>query len=329
LCLLAASCHQGDLPPELNDGRCAITIPREHRDIQVAGWPNREYDLFLPVEASCTEGVDLIVMFHGGGADKTSAQTITCPDGNSENPLCLQHQAMKAGFMIATPNGTRAGSLLPRIRTWNAGGGTGAFTCVSGNACTDNVDDVAYFSALLDSIASRIKIRNVFLTGISNGGAMSYRLACVDPRVKAIAPVSGQNQYITSATCAPAKPVSLISFHGTSDPCWPLAGGAGNCISPDVYISANASITNWATLNQCNLTPSSSVLPDTAADGMTVQREVYDGCKSNSRLEFYRINNGGHRWPGGYEYPSIGINVGDVPRDIDASAMILQFFRKQ
>ena len=61
-------------------------------------------------------------------------------------------------------------------------------------AMENNVDDVVFFPALIDKLEHdyAVEPKRIFVTGISNGGMMSYRLACeLADKVAAIAPVEG------------------------------------------------------------------------------------------------------------------------------------------
>ena len=58
----------------------------------------------------------------------------------------------------------------------------------------DNIDDVGFISALIDLMIKDYNMdpNRVYMTGISNGAIMSYRLACEIPhKIAAIAPVDG------------------------------------------------------------------------------------------------------------------------------------------
>src|SRR5262245_1348699 len=103
---------------------------------------------------------------------------MTCPGGDESREQCLLHLADREGFAVIIPDGT-SGALLDS-RTWNAGGGQNGWKCVSGKACKEGVDDLAYFRALLDDVERAVGIdtRRVYSIGLSNGAAMSHRLAC-------------------------------------------------------------------------------------------------------------------------------------------------------
>ena len=61
--------------------------------------------------------------------------------------------ASSVGRLYAASVPTTSARLLPTRRTWNAVGGVGDFQCVSGRACAEGVDDIAYPVALGAAIA--------------------------------------------------------------------------------------------------------------------------------------------------------------------------------
>jgi polyhydroxybutyrate depolymerase len=222
------------------------------------------------------------------------------------------------------PDGTGT-ALAPDLRTWNAGGGDGGWQCVSGNACSQGVDELGYFTDLLADLrtAFRIDGDHLFATGISNGGAMSQRLACTLAHVAAIAPVAGANQYATTQPCS--SPVPVLEIHGTQDPCWPYEGGEVSCLDskPGAKIGVASSISGWVVRNGCEAAPSDVALPDTVNDGTSTVKHTYR-C-SRAALEFYEIADGGHTWPGGYQYFGPGL-IGLTSQDFSANIVILDFF---
>ena len=67
----------------------------------------------------------------------------------------------------------------------------------SGHPGDGSEDDAGFLFALIDAVSKEFDIdpKRVFATGISNGAAMAYRLACERPNVlAAIAPVSGASR---------------------------------------------------------------------------------------------------------------------------------------
>lgn len=307
--------------PAATAGASPLEIERD-----VPGWPGRPYDLLLPSNYGELPRVPLIVAIHGGGGNKTAQRRLGCPRGDVHDAGCLHAIAGAAGFAVAYPSGTGR-SLLRNVRTWNAGGGINGFQCVSGKACRDGVDDVAYFNALLDDIGANFQVDTdaVYLTGMSNGAAMAHRLACALPgRIAGIAPVGGANQYAAVAPCTAAT--AVLQIHGDADPCWSYQGGKIACLDKNSGIKASVAdtVAGWANRNACQGAPVVENLPDTSADGTTATAHRYQACVEP--LTLILIENGGHTWPGGYQYFRER-RIGKMSFDFNASDAIVTFFK--
>ncbi|MFI5184285.1 MAG: alpha/beta hydrolase family esterase, partial [Vicinamibacteria bacterium] len=195
------------------------------------------------------------------------------------------------------------------------------------------VDDVGFISALIDRLVrdERIDPGRVYVTGISNGGIFSYRLACdLSDKVVAIAPVAA-NMPSPVTECHPRRAVAVLAMNGTLDPLVPFDGGTvGGALlrSRGEVVSTAASARFWVEQERCAPKPETASLPDLdATDGTTVRRESYRGCSGRAEVVVYTIEGGGHTWPGGSQYLSPRI-VGAVSRDVDASSLILEFFAR-
>lgn len=76
----------------------------------------------------------------------------------------------------------------------------------------------------------------------------------------------------------------------------------------------------------CSAPAAVAELPDiTTADNSRVVREAFGGCSEGADVVFYRIDGGGHTWPGGKQYLSPWL-VGTTNRDVSASELIWRFF---
>ena len=336
LCALGA---EPDPAPLLSPARAACAagaLPSgaAEKTFVVAGWPDRDYDIELPASHRCGQPIALVVVYHGGGANKESVRKLACPGGDLQSAACLDRTALAAGMAVVFPNGTnaRGGKLLNRhgVRTWNAGGGQNGAICVSGSACTKGIDDIAYTRALLAELARRIDIdgRRVFASGFSDGAAMTQRLGCEAAETfAAIAPVSGENQFALTG-CAPAERVAVLDVHGTLDKCWPYAGGEGGCIQSGLYVSVAETLAGWAARNGCDATPSSATLPPRPGvnDGTSVVRLAYANCAAGGQLEHLEVVGNGHYWPDGYCYASGRLLGGTMSRQLDTGQVIVDFF---
>jgi polyhydroxybutyrate depolymerase len=291
------------------------------------GYPDRPYRIHVPASYSPGRPADLWVDLHGGGGNIDSASSSSCPDGNLADPACIHNLGDVNGFITVYPSGTGAG-LLPDLRTWNAGGDGVEHYCASGRACRDRIDDVGYISALLDELSADYSIDHVFVSGLSNGAAMSHRIACeLSDRVTAIAAVGGANQYATSAPCVPSSPVAVLQIHGTADPCWTYTGGEDACVdrSGGLRVGIPDSNAGWADRNGCQADPISEQLPDLdPGDGVTTTQLTWLGCADGAAVVHLRMDGAGHTWPDGT--PGVPVRlVGPTTHDWDTS-IIWDFF---
>nr|MBA3317426.1 hypothetical protein [Gemmatimonadales bacterium] len=165
--------------------------------------------------------------------------------------------------------------------------------------------------------------KRIYATGISNGAGLAFRLACDLPGVfAAIAPVAGAPAAALETPCAATRPLSVISFQGTRDPLMPYEGGTVG-IRRGQVLSAPETAALFANVGGCAVSPAVTAEPDTAADGLSVRRTAYTGCREGREVVLYTIEGGGHTWPGG---PAVGRRVGRVSRDVNATRAMLDFF---
>jgi polyhydroxybutyrate depolymerase len=178
-------------------------------------------------------------------------------------------------------------------------------------------NDVGFLSALIDTLHAQygIDLNRVYSTGFSNGGFMSYRLACeLSGRIAAIAPVAGTMTDAAWGNCQPSRDIPVMHIHGTNDLVVFYNGGFGNKSVDEV-------LELWRGFSNC---PANSVivnLPDLVAEGSTVQTQTWAPCDEAVEVVHYKVVNGGHTWPG-----SVGTTgVGNTNRDISASDEIWKF----
>ena len=123
------------------------------------------------------------------------------------------------------------------------------------DACCDlygtGVDDVGWLTSILDDLIDRFPVdeERIYVTGLSNGGFMSYRMACeLSDRVAAIASVAGMD-FADATDCVPAEPVSVLHIHGTADDTVPYDGWD---LPGYVIPSARDSVVRWAERAGCD-----------------------------------------------------------------------------
>jgi polyhydroxybutyrate depolymerase len=283
----------------------ATTGTRDVDGSLVSGGFTRTYHVHLPSAASSSRALPLIFAFHGGGGTGSGMEGLT-----HFNELADQQ-----GFIVVAPDGYE--------HHWADGRGTTPPEKAG-------VDDVAFITALLDTLEQqyRIDTHRVYATGISNGGIFSFWLGCqLASRLAAIAPVAAMLATNDAPTCHPAHPMPLLMIHGSDDPIIPAAGGAVRVGPGGGVLSDIATVQQWATLDACAPTPTITTLPQLVNDGTQVRQQTYSGCAGGSAVIFDDILGGGHAWPGGLQYLPAAV-IGKTSRNLDATTAIWAFFQR-
>ena len=274
--------------PFLSIGQQTINGSITHAGIQ------RDYILYVPEMYTPGEAVPLILNFHG-----YTSNAFEQLNYGDFRPI-----ADTAGFIVVHPMGTV--DLLGNTH-FNVGWGT------------SSVDDLGFTAALIDSLSAEYSINQdrIYSTGMSNGGFMSYHLACeLSDRIAAIASVTGTMNINQPATCSPGHPMPVMEIHGTADGTVPYIGNI-------IFGTTPAAVAYWVNYNECESTPAITSIPDTdGGDGCTAEHQVYTGGNNGSTVEHFKIINGEHTWPGS-AFGGVGTN-----QDIDACKEIWRFFSK-
>lgn len=255
------------------------------------GGVQREYRLYVPASYSPGTPAPLILNLHGLGSNMQQQELY----GD------FRAIADTAGFILVHPNGT----LDPTgTRFWNVIG-------------LSTVDDLGFLVALIDTVSAQYNIdpERVYSTGMSNGGYMSYELACFrSERITAIASVTGALIIPRFNACSATHPTPVMQIHGTEDPTVPYGGSTTS-------VGIDALVNYWASFNNCSPSPSITQVPDIDPnDGCTVEHRVYSGGDGGSSVELHKVLGGGHTWPGAI-FP-----IGVTNQDINASKEIWRFF---
>ena len=257
----------------------------------------RRYLLYVPESYNPAAPVPLVINIHGFAQWPAHQMTIS-----HWNDLADEY-----GFIVVYPMGTR----FPlRWRTYAQEG------------MEDGPErEVQFFSDLIDRLESQYNIdpARIYANGLSNGGGMSFLLACkLSERIAAIGTVAGA--YTTPwSECNPGRPVPLMAFHGTDDPIVPYQGGEQSRMGT-TFPSIPDWVHTYARLNGCAETP-----VELPASG-EVSGIRYTACSQGAEVMFYTIQGGGHSWPGGEPIPAW--IVGYTSPEIDASRVMWEFFRQ-
>lgn len=271
------------------------------------GGLERTYAIFVPSALHDDVAPPLVLVLHGGRGNARKMMYLTGFNAIAE----------REGFVVVYPEGIG--------NQWNDGRGVSF-----GREDFTDVDDVGFINSLLDTVIAGYGVdpARVYVTGASNGGMMSHRLACeLSHRFAAAAPVIANMPEPFADTCDPTEPISILAINGTDDALVPYEGGIV-ARDPDRgrVISVDETIALWLEHNGITSEPEVTLLPDTDPDdGTRVTRERHHG-DNGIDVVLYRVDGGGHTWPGGPAYQRQRL-LGTVSRDFSASETIWEFFK--
>lgn len=251
----------------------------------------RAFRLYRP--AGLSGPVPLVVMLHGGFGSGAQAEKSYGWDAEAE----------RAHFIVAYPDGLN--------HAWNTGGGC------CGQPAAKDIDDVAFVTAMIHQIEADIAIdpTRTYATGISNGGIMSYSLACQTELFAAIGPDSAT----MLGDCPAPHPLSVIHLHGTADANIPYNGGPGQGRERIDGPSIPALNATWRAIDRC------------AAPVITTQGVVTTSlasCPGGRAVELITIAGAGHQWPGAAPKPVVerALKTDPPSTALNATSVIWQFF---
>jgi polyhydroxybutyrate depolymerase len=223
---------------------------------------DRPVNLQVPL---LTEGEQypLVLILHGFGANGFVQQAY----------FGMNKLAEERGMFVLAPDGL-ADSTGKQF--WNAD-----------DTCCDfenkNPDDVAYLGGLIDDVMAAWPVdpQRVRVIGHSNGGFMSYRLAC--DRADVVTSIVSLAGNAVNVPCTPSEAVHVLHVHGTADDTVPFAGGP-------------ASVDAWAGLDGCTgeRSDGGTLDLDQGITGDETQTATTAGCPSGGAVELWTMNGSGH-----------------------------------
>ena len=233
----------------------------------------RSYVIYIPYSYQEDKPTPLMINFHGfGGNASDYAQNIGEYNG-------LNTTANENNFIVVYPQAV----IGPKGSTYWTPGDNGI----------ENIrqNDIYFTKELISEIASIYNLdkNRVYAVGFSNGGMMSYSLACLGAEF--IAAVGIMSGISISGDCeTPNISTSIIHFHSTEDNILPYEGNRAYRAVLDV-------INSWINFNGI---PNSSQITTELNDGR-VTRYDYTGGNDGSSFVLYKINSssgrkGGHVW---------------------------------
>jgi poly(3-hydroxybutyrate) depolymerase len=213
-------------------------------NMQIAG-VTRSYILHVP---SGISNPPLVFNIHGYNMDAASEQSYTRMD----------QVADRDKFIVVYPNAIN--------KSWDMSG----------------ANDFTFLMAIIDTVDKKYHIdkTRIYSTGFSQGGFMSFQLACRYADIfAAIAPTSG----LLTGTCNPSRPVPMRLTFGTND-----------VATPESFMQ---SVATWLRIDSCPTTPVVTRPYPASNPNSVVTRLYYGPCAQGTEVIADSIRTGGHEWP--------------------------------
>ena len=235
------------------------------------------YYLIQPSHPEAEGQSSIILNLHGYGSNALAQMEYT--------GLNNYTNSKENNFILIHPQGAPLNTALTSSTShWNSGAWTIGST----------VDDVDFIDTIINLVSEKydINVNRIYSTGMSNGGFMSYHLACnLSSKIAAIASVTGSMSKQTLESCNPEHPTPVLQIHGTLDGTVPFDGNSAIGMEPIEKV-----MTYWQEYNSCDVEPLISVT-DFFELGSSVEHWQYFNCLNNVQVELYKIDGMWHTWP--------------------------------
>ena len=278
-------------------GACALVFaslgaaPAADEHVTMGGL-DRTYHVYVPARRAPSP--PLVVVLHGGFGTGAGAETQYRWDAMAD----------RNGFVVLYPDGFQ--------RAWNAG------DCC-GQPRARGVDDVAFIEAAIRATARAYATdpERLYVTGMSNGAMMTYRLACESALpIAAIAPVAGT----LTVACDHPQRVSVLHVHGLADGNVPIGGGVGVGFARVLYRPVADGIAVFRKADECAGPVTTTAGPVTTARS---------SCANGKTVQLTTVAGAGHQWPGSVPPPARAaaiLRLDGPSAALDATEVIWSFF---
>lgn len=227
------------------------------------GAATRDYVEYIPVNYQNNEEAPLIIILHGIGGLASDYATFGL-NGIADTARFV------SAYLQGEPNALNQ-------TAWN-----------NGTLLASGADDLAFIENIIDTMAVEYNIdrSKVYMVGISMGAIMTYKvLHNLSDKIAAAVCHIGTMSNDEIANYNPAIPRPVMQVHGVNDVVVPYSGTA----LPSLGL-VPPTLAKLKSVNGWNGDSTITNIPDVAADGITIEKIVYN---TTTRLEHWKMNGPG------------------------------------
>ena len=233
----------------------------------------RYYFIYVPDNLNNEKSIPLLFALHGYGSTARNHFSYT-----NYIPIADQNN-----LIVVYPQGAPMNTAITNSSShWNVGGWT----------VGSNVKDIEFIDTVIELIKNKIDLdqTRIYSSGMSNGGFMSYHLACnLSNQIAAIASVTGSMTPETFANCNPTHATPILQIHGLLDYTVPYNGLSYMESIPKV-------MEYWSEYNSCSSEPDESTI-ENISEGYVINIQEYKNCLNDVNVKLYLHSSMGHTWP--------------------------------
>jgi polyhydroxybutyrate depolymerase len=260
----------------------------------MSGGEARTFIVHVPTGYTGSSPVAAIIDFHPLGGTGSSQEGSSGWKAKCDSVGCI---------VVFPDSSAKAGD-----NSWNAG-----YCC--NNAQKNQIDDVQFARDIIKWLRTNacVDAKRMYASGGSNGGGMTYRMACEAADViAAVAPVdfrcvTGKDPLAnagqvtasnnTACTCTLPRPLSVIAWDESADgTIVPYGGGqtpnfktdcppSSSCVGIG-FTSAAVNFDTWANFDKCT----GAAMPDPTNSLC----KTYASCSNNTQVSLCSTTSGGH-----------------------------------
>ncbi|MEQ1756093.1 MAG: PHB depolymerase family esterase [Micropepsaceae bacterium] len=283
----------------------------------------REHILYVPQSYDARKPTPVVVVLHGRPSNAAAMARIS-----GMNAVAARH-----GFIVVYPEGLN--------HEWNA-----QFDLYNKSAHSVHTaglepaglrqDDVGFLKTLMADLRVDLNVdpQRMYISGFSNGGFMTLRMACSASDTFAGFAEGGSALYtVMTEFCKNGKPAPMFFMHGTADPSILIDGvqtrDSQSGMPTRITLSVKETVALFARRNGCAPSGVMTTFGESGrSPGTKVMRYIPNNCMPTAPIVFYIIEGGGHTWPG-----TPGVmdekQFGPTNLDINASDKIWEFLSTQ
>lgn len=284
----------------------------------------RYFRVYKPV--GLTAKAPVLILLHGGGQSMREIFNATAGGTRVWTTIADAEK-----FLMVVPNGSDASNNNNGDnQNWNDCRGL-----TSANPGFSGANDVAFISELINwtKKSSDVDEKRFYVTGVSNGGMMSYRLANeLNSKIAAIAAFIANQPSPSECPVAPNAPMPVMICVGTADPLMPYLGGNVAGSGRGSVLSTAETLNVWLAVNGLSLAEGITTnLPNiNTADNSTITKRSFGAATPSREIELYVVVGGGHCMPSIANplSPAAETTIGTQNKDVEGAQLAWDFLKR-